>query len=148
MVAARAGAEFGPDGAQPLVDLGQAARLGLLLLGQQLHPLGVGGEHGLDQAGGTRGRLLADLGHAGAGRQPDLAAIEADLTGDGAQQRALAGAVAADEADPPPRVDAQLRPVQQGAAGDAQGYAIDDEQAHDAGFTRSAAPLPSGGSMA
>ena len=78
------------------------------------------------------GRLLRDGRDAGAGGEADVAAVQRHLAGDRAQQRGLAGAVAADQADAAARVDREVGAVQDGAATQADGGAGDDEKRHGA----------------
>ncbi len=120
----------GPDGAQALVDFGEADGLGGVLFGDQGEAFGVGLEHGVEQALPAGWRFLLDPGHAGAAAEADGAAVDAEFAGDGAQQGALAGAVAADQADAAAGIDAQAGAVQERAAGDAQHQVLDDQQAH------------------
>ena len=87
MAAARDGALVGADGAQALVDLGEAARARRCSgLGEQAEAFLVAFEHGVEQRGLAGGRLLLHLAEPGAGGEADLAAIDADIAGDGAQQ--------------------------------------------------------------
>ena len=87
--------------------LGIVRRLGL---GQQARALLVGGEHELDQALRPARRLLRHPADAGRARHVDAAVVGLQLAGDQAQQRGLAGAVAADEADLVPGRDARPWP--------------------------------------
>ena len=139
----------GADRPQPLVDLGQPMRIGGLGLRQQREALGVALQHGFEQAGLAGRSLLLHLRHAGAGGQPDLPAIDRQIAADRAQQRGFAGAVAADQADAPPRFDRQVGAVEQRAAAEADDEAGDGEQAHGGGFTaprgRVVGVAPSGG---
>ena len=95
-----------------------------------VQPLRVGRQHGLEQRLRARRRLLPYLREPGPGGQADLAAVHSNFARDGSQQRALARAIAADQADPAARVNPQLRLLEQGPAGHAQRHAIDHQQAH------------------
>ena len=112
---------IGVDVDEAGLDLGDA--IGVfrrLALGHECGAFGVGGEHRLEQ-GSRAGRSF--LGHAAdarARRHLDRAGFELDLALDGAEQRGLAGAVAADDSHPPAIGDGDRRVVQQETAGDAQ----------------------------
>ena len=130
------GGGVGLDGAEALVDLRQAGGGGAVLLGEEGGALGVGLQHRVEQGLRPGWRLLPHLREAGAGAEPDLAAVDGKLAGDGLQQRALAGAVAPDQADAAAGVDAQVGGVEQGAPGDPQRHVVDDEEAHGGGIAR------------
>ncbi len=118
------------DGAQALVDRAQALGLAALGLGEQGHALRVGCEHRVEQRRRPGGRLLGDGREPGASREADRAAIGLDVADDGAQQRALARAVAPDETDAPPWVHTKVRAVEQRPPGHAQREVLNGEQAH------------------
>ena len=101
MVAAREGAECASMSARPRVDVGDALRVRRRLrLGEQAGALGVGRQHPVDQGGVVARRLLLHVADARALRRDVTEPSSgADLAGDQPQQRRLAGAVAADEAD-------------------------------------------------
>ena len=96
-----------------------------LRLGQQPRALRVGGQHELDQALGSAGGLLRHRADAGRARDVDGAVVGRKLAGDQAQQRGLARAVAADEADLVARGNAHGRLVEENAAFDAEGEVVD-----------------------
>ena len=102
-------------------------------LGEQGEAFGVALQHGVQQRGVARGRLLRDGGDAGAGGEADVAAVQRQLAGDGAQQGGLAGAVAADQADAAALVHGEVGTVQDGASAKADGGAGDDEEGHGGG---------------
>ena len=116
------------------MDLGEAVRVGGLGFREQGEALGVALQHGVEQGWRRRTAPPAPPSpSARAGGEADVAAVERKLAGDGAQQRGLAGAVAADQADAAARVDRQVGAVQQRAAAEADGDAGDDEEAHGGG---------------
>jgi hypothetical protein len=121
----------GADGDEAFVDFAHAVAVGVALgLGQQGGALGIGGQHGFQQAFRPGGGFLRHMAHAGALGQADLAAIRLDLAGDGLQQGGLAGAVAADQADLAAGVHHEVGAFQKGAAGDAEGEVADGEDGH------------------
>src|SRR3546814_11216004 len=69
-------------------------------LGQEGAQLAVGGQHGVDQAGLARGGFLRDLADPGGARLGDAAAVGVQLAGNQLPEGGLAGAGAADQADP------------------------------------------------
>ena len=84
---------------QALVDVGDAMAVGgVLRLLQQALPLGIGGQHGLQQALRPVRRFLRDAADPGAVGQADLAGVGVQVAGDQLQQGGLAGAVAPDQA--------------------------------------------------
>ena len=107
------GGGVGADGAQAVVDFGEAVGVGGVGLGEQRQAFGVALQDGVEQGGGAGRGFLRDGGEAGAGGQADVAAIQRHVAGDGAQQRGLARAVAADQADAAAGVDRQVGAVQQ-----------------------------------
>ena len=130
MAAARAGAASAPIARRrSWISASRFRRRGLGL-GQQREALGVALQHGVQQAGAARGRLLRNSGDAGAGGEPDVSAVQRHLARDRAQQRGLAGAVAADQADAAPLIHGQVGSVQdvpstkpdRGAGNDKEGH--------------------------
>ena len=108
MRAARDGRRVGADVVEALVDVGDAAGIVRgFRLGQQARALLVGGQHDLDQALRSARRLLRHPADAGRARNIDAAVVGMQLACDQAQQRGLARAVAADEADLVPRRNAR-----------------------------------------
>ena len=71
-------------------------------------------------------------------RQLDGAVLGGDVAGDGVEQRGLAAAVAADEADPRAGRNARRGVFEQEASGDAEREVVDDQ--HGALYGRRAAP--------
>ena len=94
------GGGIGADRAQALVDLGEAVRVGGVGFGEQGEALGVALQHGVEQAWrrprAPPGATVAMRARAASRMSPPSSG---DFAGDGAQQRGLAGAVAADQAD-------------------------------------------------
>ena len=83
---------------------------------------GVGREHGLERGQLAARRLLAH--HADPERRRACRTspcVGLQLAGDQAQERGLAGAVAADQGQPRAGRDVQVRALEQRAAGDPQG---------------------------
>ena len=126
MRAARAGRGVGADVGEALVDVGDAAGIvRRLRLGQQARALLVGGEHELDQAFRPARRFLRHPADAGGAGHVDAAVVGLQLARDQAQQRGLARAVAADEADLVPRRNAGRGLVEDDAPLDAVGEVVD-----------------------
>ena len=125
---------FGADSAQALMDLGEADRVGVvpLGLGQEVRAFAVGGEDDGKGREVAAGRLLRDGTHTSASGEADVATIGEEIARDRAQQRRLAGAVTADEADPAAGIDAQVGVLQQRAAFDGDREVADGEEAHAA----------------
>ena len=85
---------------EPHLDLGDTVRIaGVLRFAEQRGALAVGGEHPVDEAFFAAGRLLGDVADARGARHRDRSAFGRELARDELQQRRLARAVAADEAD-------------------------------------------------
>ena len=92
---------MGADVGEARLDFRDAMRIARGLgLGEERAALAIGGEHDVDQGLRSVGRLLRQPADARARRPDEPAVLEPDIARDGAEQRALAGAVAADEADP------------------------------------------------
>ena len=88
------------DGVEPLVDLADAVRIVRVLgLRQQFRPLLRRGEHGLVRGRFAARRFLRDIADARARRRLDASLVGLIDPGDQFEQRRLAGAVAADQAD-------------------------------------------------
>ena len=116
------------DVGEPHVDLGDAVRVGGgLFLGQQRRALDVGLEHDLDQRLLGARRFLRHLADARVLRQADRAGLGLKVAGDGAEQRRLAGAVAADEPGLRARRQGQRGMVEEQASGDAERKVVDDQ---------------------
>ena len=111
---------MGVDIRQPDMDVGDAVRVGCgLLLLQQGGALDIGLEHDVDQRLLGAWRLLRHLADAGVLRQADRTGLGRQIAGDGAKQRGLAGAVAADKTSLAAGRQRQRSMIQQKAAGDA-----------------------------
>ena len=104
--------------------LGVAGALGL---GDQRRALGVGGEHEVDQRLGPAGRLLLDAAEPRVLRGRDRAGLGRQFAADQPEERRLAGAVAADEADPRAARQRRGRAVDQQALAEPVGEAVDME---------------------
>ena len=114
------------DISEPRADLGDPVRIGRgLRLRHQRRALGIGGEHDLDQRLRAAWRLLRDAADAPAPGQADIAALGAEIAGDDLEQRGLAGAVAADEADARAVRDGGAGMVEQQAFAEAVGDVVD-----------------------
>ena len=133
---AQAGEDFGrarrrrmcADVREPRLDLGDARGIMLGLgCGQQLRAFCVGGEHDLEQAFGAIGRFLRKSSDAASRREPYLALLGREFTGDDAKQRGLAGAVAAHEADPGTGRQCDRGVLEQPAAADPVGDVAEPE---------------------
>ena len=107
------------DIAEPCVQLGDAVRIGgALRFVEQLGALAVGGQHGLDQRLRSARRFLLDAADARALRQRNRSGVGRNLAGDGAKERRLARAVAADEARLRSLGQGQARALDKRASGD------------------------------
>ena len=106
---------------QALVQLGDADRVGAPWPRRAGLAHRVGGEHGLERGDVAARRFLAHHADLERGRHPHLARVGLQLAGDQAQQRRLAGAVAADQGQARAGGHVQVRALEQRAAGDAQG---------------------------
>jgi hypothetical protein len=73
--------------------------------------------------------LLREVGDPGGARAPDLAGVEGDLAGDYLEQRGLAGAVAADQADALAGFDGEVDPVEQRMVAEREFGRLDGQQA-------------------
>ena len=98
---------------------------GVLGLVQQALPLGIGGEHGLQQALRPFRRLLRDAADPRPVGQPDLAGIGVQVAGDQLQEGGLAGAVAPDQAGLVAAGQAHAGALEKRAPGDPAGQVGD-----------------------
>ena len=99
--------------------------VGVLGLVEQAGALGVGGEHPVEDAFLAARRLLRHVADARDARHGDRAHVGREVAGDDLQQRRLAGAVAADEADLVAGRNARGRPVEDRPALDAVAEVVD-----------------------
>src|SRR6516162_8073734 len=95
--------------------------------GDEEAALVVAGEHDLDQPFRPVGRFLRQPADGGAGGPGKAALFEREVADNGAKQRALAGAVATDEADPGAGWNLGRRPLDQEPAGHAYGNIVDHQ---------------------
>ena len=95
-------------------------------------------QHDLEQAVRAVRRFLREPSDAPARRDLDVALLGRDLAGDDAEQRGLAGAVAADQPDPRAGRNARGGAIEQRPAGNADGEIVDDEHAAPFGRQRGA----------
>ena len=89
-----------------------AADLGAGEKGVRLGEHGVALEHEVGRTLARLGHLLRDLGDAPARRQGQIAGVGREATGKQGEQRGLAGAVAADQADLFARVDSDAGAIE------------------------------------
>ncbi len=87
----------------------------------------VGREHDIEQAFGAVRRLLREPADAALRGEPHLALLGRELAGDDAEQRGLADAVAADEADPGAGRQRDRGAVEEAAAADTVGDVVEGE---------------------
>ena len=109
---------------------------------QQPRALDVGLEHDVDQALGAVGRFLGQAPDAPSRRHLDVAMLGRDVVGDDVEQRALAAAVAADEADSRAVRNPNRGVLDQQPAGNADGKVVDDQHGALYGRARRATQSP------
>ena len=94
---------IGVDGFQAVIDVAQLVAVGFVFgFGQQARALGVGFQHGVEQADIGAGRFLRHRAHLPGGGPTDVAVIGVQAAQDDVEQGGLAGAVAAHQPDAPP----------------------------------------------
>ena len=121
---------LGPDHGQALVNLGQPGRIaGGFGLGQQGAAFAVRGQHRVEQRPAAAGRLLGHLADPHPARQPHVAGVGVQVTGDQPQQCRLAGAVAPDQAHTPAALDRDRRALEDGSPRVAKGHVVDVQHA-------------------
>ncbi len=93
----------------------------MVILGEHL-PLGAQAprDRVVDGARSVLRRLLRDPRDADVRREPELAVVEVDPAGEHAEQRRLAGAVAADQPDALARIELERHVVQQRAVAEGE----------------------------
>ena len=101
------------------------AALGLLGFGQKGQPFLVTLQHRVQQGLRAGGRSLPHLRHARAGRQPDIAAVQAKFARDSLEQGGLTGTVAPHQPDSAAGIHRQVGALKQNAAAHAEGNARD-----------------------
>ena len=116
---------IGADIGQPRLDLGAAEAVRGLGLGEKGGAFLVGCEHHLDQAFGPARRFLRHCADPQSAGQGDVAALRGDLTLDDAEERRLAGPVAAHEPDLATGRQGEGRTIEQNAVADAVGEVVD-----------------------
>ena len=92
---------------------------------EQRAAFAVGGEDNVEQAVGAARRFLQKTADAGALAHGDGAGFRRKIAGDDIEERGLAGAVAADQADAAARGHPHRGVVDQQASGDADGEVFD-----------------------
>ena len=123
------------DIGEPGLDLGDAMRvLRGLRFRQQRRALAMRLQHDLEQAVRPVRGFLRQPSDAPARRDLDVALLGREIAGDDAEQGGLAGAVAADQADPRAGGNARGGAFQQLAAGNADSEIVNNE--HAAPFDR------------
>ena len=98
----------------------------------------IGLEHDLEQALGSVRRFLREPSDAPARRDLNVALLGRDIAGDDVEQRGLAGAVTADQADPRAGRNAGGSSFQQYSTGNADSEIVNDEHAAPFGRPRGA----------
>jgi hypothetical protein len=81
-------------------------------------------------AGVALGHVLGKARDPQAGRPPDAALVRVQLAGDDAQQGRFAGAVATDQGQPLPRLDAQAGALEQREMAEGEGNLVEGQQGH------------------
>ena len=104
--------------------------------GQQLRALAMRPQHDLEQAVRPVRGFLRQPSDAPAWRDVDVALLSRNVAGNDAEQSGLAGAVAADQADPRTGRDARRGTFQQLASGNADREIVNDEHAAPCGRER------------
>jgi hypothetical protein len=128
---------------EPGLDFGNAMRvLSGFRLFQELRALAVGLEHHLEQTLRAVRRFLRQTPDTPARRQFHAAVFGRNVAGHHVEQRGLAGAVAADKADPGAGDNAGRRSFKQCAAGNAYGEIVDDKHCAPFGVARTANQSP------
>ena len=95
---------MGVDRDQPFVHFGQPVAIGAAFaFRHQRGALGIGRQHGFEGRGVPAGGFLRDIAKPAAAGHGDAAAVRLQHAGNDADERGLARAVAADQADPPAR---------------------------------------------
>ena len=136
MAAARAGAAWAPISARRVSISARRRPSAPSRLGEQRRAFGVGGEHHVDEPLGAARRLLRHRADARRARQADGAALGRDLALDDAEQGGLAGAVAADHADPRSRRHGEGGSVEDHAIADPVGQIVDVQHGGLVAFRR------------
>ena len=114
------------DIGESCLDFGNTVRIARDFgLRHQTCALAVSLKHDLDQAFGAIWRFLRQPSYAPARRNGDRAMLGRNIACDYAEQRRLAGAVAADQSDARAGGDARGRAFQQRAAGNADSQFVD-----------------------
>ncbi len=113
------------DRDQPFVDFTDAVIVGAsLFLGKQCRTLGIGGEHRFERGRRAGGRFLRNVPDARLARHVGAALVGLVMAGDDFHQRGLARAVAADQADARAHRQRGARAVEDRAAAQAHGDAV------------------------
>ena len=119
---------IGVDRDQALVDVAEPVGVfARLRFDHQRGALDVGGEDGVERRGGARGGFLRDIAEARALGHVGAAVIGLEHAGDDADERRLAGAVATDQADATAGRQRRGCAVEDRAAAEAHGDAVEVE---------------------
>ncbi len=131
---------MGSDVGEPRLDVGDAMRVGRgFRLGDEEAALAVAGEHDLDQAFRPVRGFLGQPADGRAGGPGEAALLDREIADNGSKQGALAGAVAADQADPGTGGNLRRRPLDQEPAGHAYRNIVDHQ--HGRGMAAMAAGM-------
>ena len=132
---------IGPDGLQTGINLSETVGVGFMLgFGQEPHALGLGAQHGVEQAYIVAGRILGDSADPPACGPVSGSAIGLDFAQDNLEQRGLARAIAADQADAPPGGQIRARALEDFPPGDSDHDVVESQ--HDGGLLAQLAPSP------
>ncbi len=124
----------GADLGEAIVDVGHPLRRRGLQLGGEGRALGVRRQHRLQQRDRRRRLLLVGRADPSRARQDDLPAAGGEFALDQAEQRGLAGAIAADEADLGAGGEGGGRPIEEAAPVGVENEVLDAEHDGEALF--------------
>lgn len=118
------------DRAQTVMDFAEPLGRRRLGLRKQACALDIGRKHGVENRRLSRRRLLRHASEPDARGESERAAIEREFARDRLQKRRFARAVAADEADTPPRLEGEIGPREKRPASDADRRLAQGEDGH------------------